>query len=229
MATKVGTAEPPRLASRRGLVEPSEPSAEPFRTLRVSLELRPDARRGNMIVFTSAEPGEGKSTIAANYALVSAVNDRRVLLIDIDLRNPTQHEIFGLPRAPGLTEVIMSRLDPQAMATLIPGVPGLSVLTAGTAVPRAGDITGSNTVSDMLTRASQEYDLVVIDTPPVLAAADAAHLAAHPAADVAFVIDRRQRQRKVKRGLAKLEIVGANVLGTIVNREGRLSDYGYYG
>lgn len=216
-----------RVGTRRGLVEPTEPSAEPFRTLRVSLELRPDSRRGNVVVFTSADPGEGKSTIAANYALVSAVNDRRVLLIDADMRNPTLHEVFGLPRSPGLTEVIVSRLDLASMAQPVPWVKGLHVLTAGTPVPRAGDITGSSTVRELLSRASEDFDIVVIDTPPVLAAADAAHLAAHPAADVAFVVNGKQRTRRVNRAVAKLGLVQANVLGFVVNREGRLSDYGY--
>jgi len=211
----------------RGLVEPIESSAEPFRGLRVALELVPDSRRGNLMLFTSAGPGEGKSTIAANYALVSAVNDRRVLLIDADLRHPSVHEIFGIPRAPGLTEVIYSRLEFHALAQPIQSVPGLHVLTAGMSAPRAGDLTGSNAVRDLLTRASEEYDVVAIDSPPVLVGADATHIAAHPAANVVFVVMKKQGTRRVDRALAKLDLVGANVLGFVVNWEGSLSEYGY--
>ena len=212
---------------QRSLIEPTESSAEPFRTLRVALELVPHSRRGNIIVFTSADQGEGKSTVAANYALVSAVNERRVLLIDADLRNPSQHAIFNIPRSPGLSEVIFSRLDPYMTARQIEGVPGLHVLCAGRPIPRAGDITGSNVVRDLLTQVSGEYDVIVIDTPPTLAAADAAHIAAHPTADVAIVVTKDQGTRRVRRAVAKLELVGANVLGFVVNREGRLSEYGY--
>ena len=211
----------------KGLVEPVEPSAEPFRTLRVALELIPDARRGNLMLFTSADQGEGKSTTAANYALVSAVNDRRVLLIDADLRHPNIHEVFGIPQAPGLTEVIYSRLEFHAMTRAIRGVPGLHILTAGMPVPRAGDITGSSAVRDLLTMASEEYDIVAIDSPPVLVGADATHIAAHPAANVVFVVTREQKTRRVNRAINKLELVGANILGFVVNREGRLSEYGY--
>lgn len=222
-------AEAGRSASRgRSLVEPIGPAAEPFRTLRVALDLVPDSRRGNLMLFTSADPGEGKSTVAANYALVSAINNRRVLLVDADLRNPSQHEIFGVPRSPGLTEVIFSRLEPHALTQPIRGVPGLHVLTTGMPAPRAGwDITGSNAVRDLLTKAAKEYDIVAIDTPPVLVAADASHLAAHPGVNVVFVVTKDQGTRRVSRAVAKLELVGANLLGFVVNREGHLSEYGY--
>jgi capsular exopolysaccharide synthesis family protein len=212
----------------RSLVEPVGPSAEPFRTLRVALELVPDSHGGNLVLFTSAGQGEGKSTVAANFALVSAIHQRRVLLVDADLRNSAQHEIFGIPRAPGLTEVIWSRLELHALTQPIRGVPGLHVLTVGMPAPRAGwDITASNAVRDLLTAASREYDIVAIDTPPVLATADAAHLAAHPGVNVVFVVDRNQGTRRVARAVAKLELVGANLLGFVVNREGSLSEYGY--
>jgi capsular exopolysaccharide synthesis family protein len=211
----------------RGLVEPVEPSAEPFRTLRVALELVPDSRRGNVMLFTSADPGEGKSTIAANYALVSAVNDRRVLLVDADLRHPSLHSIFGIPRSPGLTEAMYSRLDFRSLIQPITGVPGLHALTAGMPVPRVGDIMGSNAVRDLITSANEDYDVVAIDAPPVLIGADATHIAAHPAANVVLIVTRNQGTRRVNRAVAKLELVGANVIGFVVNREGHLSEYGY--
>jgi capsular exopolysaccharide synthesis family protein len=225
--TNVTIEEATRTRRIRGLVEPVEPSAEPFRTLGVALELVPDSRRGNLMLFTSSEPGEGKSTIAANYALVSAVNDRRVLLVDADLRHAGIHEIFGLPRSPGLTELIYSKLELHALAQPIHGIPGLHVLTAGMPVPRAGDIMGSNAVRTLLTSASDEYDLVVIDSPPVMIGADATHIAGHPSVNVVFVVTKHQRTRRVKHALAKLQLVGANLIGFVVNREGSLSEYGY--
>ena len=215
-------------ARARSLVEPVGPGAEPFRTLRVALDLVPDSRRGNLMLFTSADPGEGKSTVAANYALVAAVNERRVLLVDADLRNSAQHEIFGLPRSPGLTEAILSRLDVHGLTQSIPGIPGLHVLTSGMPTPRAGwDLTASDAVRELLTAAGCEYDIVAIDTPPVLVAPDASHLAAHPDVNVVFVVSKKQGSRHVARAVSKLELVGANLVGYVLNREGSLSHYGY--
>lgn len=212
----------------RSLVEPIGPPSEPFRTLRVALDLVPNTRGGNVVLFTSADPGEGKSTMVANYALVSSSIDRRVLVVDVDLRNPTQHEIFGLPRAPGLTEAVFSDLDPHSLVRPITSVPGLHVLTAGAPAPRAGwDVTSSNAVRDLIVRVSSDYDIVAIDTPPILVAADAAHVAAHPLIDVVVVVDRNQRARRLNRAVSKLELIGANVVGFVLNREGSLSAYGY--
>ena len=90
----------------RGVIDVQSPSAEPFRMLRLAIDLRPRENRKMPIVFTSAGADEGKSTLAANYALVAAQNERRVLLIDADLRKPTLHRLFGKPCAPGLTEVV---------------------------------------------------------------------------------------------------------------------------
>jgi capsular exopolysaccharide synthesis family protein len=217
----------PRSSKTAGLVDPTESSAEPFRTLRVALELVPDSRRGNLVLFTSAASGEGKSTVAANYALVSAVNDRRVLLVDADLRHPSQHNIFGVPRSPGLTEVLLSRLDVHTLMQPIEGVPGLSVMTAGMPAPRAGDMASSSALRDLLVKASAEFDIVAVDTPPMLAGTDAANIAAHADVNVVFVVNKDQRTRRVDQSLAKLQLVGANIVGFVVNREGRLSQYGY--
>ena len=119
----------------RGLVDVRSPSAEPFRMLRLAIDLRPKVETGVQppIVFTSADAGEGKSTVAANYALVAAQNDRRVLLIDADLRKPTQHRLFGVRGAPGLTEVIAANMDFATLVKPIQTEPGvLHLLTAGT-------------------------------------------------------------------------------------------------
>jgi protein-tyrosine kinase len=220
--------------SRLGLIDVHEPSGEPFRTLRLALDLRPRAADTRTIIVTSADPGEGKSTIASNFALMSAVDDKSVLLVDGDLRKPTQHELFGVSRSPGITDVIAGRAEFSAathrMTLSASTSPSrrFDLLTAGTALPNAGDVVSSSPMISLLQAISRTYDIVVVDTPPVLAAADAASLAARTGADVVFVVSHRGRKRHVQRAVDKLDLVGANVVGFVLNREGRLSDYGYY-
>jgi capsular exopolysaccharide synthesis family protein len=210
------------------------PSGEPFRTLRLALDLRPGAKDATTVILTSADPGEGKSTIAANFALVAAVDEKSVLLVDADLRKPTQHELFGVPRSPGITDVIAGRAEfsvaTHRMTLTTSSSQGrrFDLLTAGTARPNAGDVSASAGMAELLKTLSRTYDIVVVDTPPVLAAADAASMAAHTGAEVVFVVSHKGRKRRVARALSKLDLVGAKVIGFVVNREGRLSEYGYY-
>lgn len=218
------TAAPTR--GKRGLVDPSQPSAEPFRNLRLALELRRDTRRGNVVVFTSANPGEGKSTVAANYALIAALNQQRVLLIDGDLRHPALHETFRVPRAPGVVDVLGG--EPISAATRrVRSLGQLDLLPAGRAVPGVGDLMSSTRMHEFVESMAANYGLVVIDTPPVLNVSDAASVATHADADVVLVVDRRGRRRAVTRALRELELVGANVVGIVLNHEGSVSRYGY--
>jgi capsular exopolysaccharide synthesis family protein len=212
---------------RRGLVDPGQPSSEPFRALRLALQLRAETQTGNIVLFTSAEPGEGKSTIAANFALVSSLSHTSVLIIDGDLRKPTLHEFFGVQRAPGLVELLADGSSPRDLAQAVPGLGQLDVLCAGRPIPRAGDLAASHKMGDLLRRASEQYGLVVVDSPPLLSAADASGLASHPGVEVVLVVRRKGRRRAVRNALRKLQLIEANVAGIVVNREGRLTSYSY--
>ena len=104
--------------SRRALVEPDSSSAESLRSLRLAIEARTGSSETKGLVFTSPRSGDGRSTIAANFALVAAQVQRPVLLIDADIRNPNLHDMFGLPLSPGLVDVLRDRLDPDTLAQL---------------------------------------------------------------------------------------------------------------
>lgn len=218
-----------RLEERAGLVDAASPSAEPFRSLRLALALRTDGQgaQTNIVVFTSAEPGEGKSTVAANYALVSSLSHANVLLVDADLRRPILHEFFGISRAPGLVELLAAGPDFKQFVQPIPVLGRLDVLPAGRPIPRSGDLAASSRMGEALRQASEQYSLVVLDSPPVLSAADAAGLASHAGVEVVLVVKRSGRRRTVAKALRKLELIEANVAGIVLNREGRLSSYGY--
>jgi len=211
----------------RGLVDPASPSAEPFRTLRLAIELRPEVRARRALVFTSPHPRDGKTTLAGNFALVCALTYTRVLLVDADLRNPRVHELFGLPRSPGLVEVLRDLRTIEEVVNRVPTLGHLDVLTAGAAIARPGDFLSSPRMSALLASASMDYDLVVADSSPVLAAADTSALASQPGVDVLVVTRRNGKKRALQKALKKLELPEANILGLVINRDGRPVSYGY--
>lgn len=215
----------PRRGERR-IVDLSQPAGEPFRALSLALELRGDARRGNIVAFTSGHPQEGKSTIAINYALVAALN-QRVLLVDADLRHPVLHESFAVPRRPGLVDVLGERRTLDEVVHQVRSQGQLELLTAGQPVSGIGDLMNSKRMHEFLDSVSGAYDVVVLDTPPVLAVSDTASIASRSPVDVALVVDHKSRRRTLTRALRELDLVDANVLGLVLNREGTLARYGY--
>src|SRR4051794_14440796 len=110
------------------MVDLASPSAEPFRSLRLALGMRRGRTDSEIVLFTSAEPGEGKSTIAANYGRVCSMSMKSVALVDADMRQPNLHEIFGIPRAPGLVDVCIDDMPVEQALVRIPGFGQLSVL-----------------------------------------------------------------------------------------------------
>ena len=212
-------AERRQFAVREGLVDPASPSSEAFRTLRLALQLRSQSEETTAILVTSAEPKAGKSTTAANYANLSAFGGARVLLVDADVRNPAQHAMFGLSRSPGLVEYVASRAPLEQLVQS--ASPQLDLLTAGQQVPRASDVSHSHRIADMLREASSTYDVIIIDAPPVLAAADAEALASHAGVQVVFVADgSASRRRNILKALRRFELIHARVAGIVLNRSG---------
>ncbi|HEY7421585.1 MAG TPA: CpsD/CapB family tyrosine-protein kinase [Gaiellaceae bacterium] len=209
--------------SQRSFIEPDSRAAESFRGLRLAIEARGGARENRSIVFTSARPREGRTTVAVNYAVLTAFVQRPVLLIDADMRQPSLHEVFGLPRAAGLVDALRDRLDPSQVATSFPSLGGLHVITAGSPLPRPGDIAASAAMARLLERAREEYAAVVLDSPPLLVASDASSLASQPGTAAVVVINPRTRKRQATGALRKLALPEANVLGIVVNRAGASS------
>lgn len=213
------------LATRRALVDPGSPTAEAFRTLRLALQLRGGTDRRTAVVVTSAEPGAGKSTTAANLAVVSAFARTNVLLIDADLKKPVQHEIFGVPRSPGLVDHLAEGDDLESYTKRGPGY--VTVLTAGRTIARSGDVTSTPRMATLLEDATNRYELVIIDTPPVLATADVEAIASHSDVEVILVVDRASRGRNVTKALRRLELINAKIAGLVLNRDGQQEAYGY--
>jgi capsular exopolysaccharide synthesis family protein len=210
---------------RPSLIDFASPSVEVMRALRLALVLRSPSDAGSRVLVTSAEPGAGKSTIAANLAVVSALGGSRVLLVDADLPKPVQHSIFGLPRGPGLVDYLASGGD---LDTFVQSGPAkLDILTIGREVSRMAEILSSPRMTELFETAADRYDALIVDTAPVLASADAAAIATSAGLEVLFVVTRTTRRHDVTRALRRLELVRAPIAGLVLNREGQQDTYGY--
>ena len=206
----------------------SPAGAEAFRLLRSSLKWTQRDARVKTLAISSALPDEGKTTTSANLAAVCAFEGKRVLLIDCDLRRPRLHKVFRLPRQPGITHVLRAGLSPAAVVrdTFIDGV---SLLSAGTYAERFADLLGSDRMRSLVNELAEHFEMIILDTPPVLAVADTAALA--PLVDgVLLVVGAGTTNRHaVEEALQQLEGVGAHVVGAVLNdARGELERYGGY-
>jgi capsular exopolysaccharide synthesis family protein len=214
-----------RLPTRASLIDFNSPEIEFIRSLRLALSLRRDDSATFDIVVTSSEPGTGKSTIAANIALVSAAGGDRTLLIDADVAKPVQHAIFGVSRSPGLVECLAGT---EELARLVqPGPASLGILTSGREISRVTDALTSGRMTKLLALAREHYDTIVIDTPPILASTDAAAIASQSSVEVLFVVSPDTRRRDLSRGIKRLEFLDAPIAGIVLNREGEYNLYAY--
>lgn len=209
--------------------------AEAFRQLRTNLQFVDVERPASVIVVTSSTAGEGKSTTATNLAIAFAEADRKVLLIEADLRRPRVADYLGLERAIGLTNVLAGQVPVKDVLQEW-GRGGLTVLPTGSIPPNPSELLGSRAMSELLAALRTVFDIVIIDTPPLLPVTDAA--VASTVADGVVVVVRYGKTRKGQLGEAMeaLHAVDARVLGAVLNmvpsrgahaRSG-YRGYGYY-
>jgi capsular exopolysaccharide synthesis family protein len=206
-------------------------SGEAYRLLRANLQFAAVEHPLRSLLVTSCDPGDGKSTTAANLAVVAAQSGARVLLVDADLRRPSLHTIFGLRNATGLTSLLVDPGLATEDALLPTHVPNLTVLLSGPLPPNPGELLASQRMADRLAELSGLADLVIIDSSPVLPVSDAAVLAGWVDASLLVVDVRRTRGHQAASAVAMLERAGARLVGAVLNRlpRSRGSYYGRYG
>jgi succinoglycan biosynthesis transport protein ExoP len=209
---------------------PRSPAAEAYRTLRTSILVTAAERGVKTLMVVSAMASEGKTTTAANLAVVLAQADKRVVLISADLRRPRLHEFFGLaPTERGLSEVLEGKR--RAWEALRSGkVNNLWIMSSGEISDQPTELLQSEAMRQLLADQREVVDFILLDCPPVLAVADALVLA--PMVDaVLFVADAKGTPRgAVIQARAQLDQVGARMLGTVLNDvEGGTAGYAYYG
>ena len=207
-------------AAQRPLLTQSaaqSPRAESFRQLRTNLHFANVSGQARSVLVTSALPGEGKSTTATNLAIALAEAGQAVCLIDADLRRPMISEYLGLDRNAGLTTALVGATDVDDLLQHW-GEDRLFVLTSGQIPPNPSELLGSKEMQQLILRLEQAFDTVVIDAPPLLPVTDAAVLSQHVGGVVVVVGSQKSRQNELARALSALELVGASVLGIVLNR-----------
>jgi capsular exopolysaccharide synthesis family protein len=204
---------------------------EAIRTLRNSILLTDFDRQLRSVLLTSASPSEGKSTVAAHLAATHAGQHKRTLLIDGDLRRPSVHRLYQVPNSVGLSNVLMQQISWRDAVIRMDELPGLDVLPAGPSTRRASDLIGMG-LAELIEEASREYDLVVLDAPPLLGFAEPLQMAT--VVDGVIVVARAgdTSRKALSSVVTTLTRLRANLVGVVLNevhREVSASYYYYYG
>jgi len=211
------------------VTQPRSPVAEAYRGLRTNLEFALLGRPPGAVTITSANPGEGKSTTAANLAVVLAQTGRRVVLMDGDLRKPSIHRFFDLTNNIGFTSLLLDRdLALDSALREVEGVPNLRVLTSGPLPPNPAEVLGSARTWEIIDSLNADADILVIDCPPILAVTDAAILSARASGTLMIFDAALTRLDAAHKALEVLEKAGIKPLGAVVNKLDREHAGGYY-
>ncbi|GGM32061.1 protein-tyrosine kinase [Paraliobacillus quinghaiensis] len=210
-------------------LNPRSPISEQFRTIRTNLQFSSVDEELKTMLVTSAGPSEGKSSTVANLAIVFAQQDKRVLLIDADLRKPTVHYTFRIDNRRGLSSVLVGELALHD-AVAKSDVQNLDVLPCGPIPPNPSELLGSKAMKKLIADASEYYDLIIFDTPPVLAVTDAQILANISDGALLVVRSKQTEFENAEKAKELLMPAQAKLLGVILNdREQKKGNYYYYG
>ena len=211
------------------LTMPRSPASEAYRTLRTNLEFSSLDKPIKTMVVTSPGTEEGKSTTLANLAITLAQAEKQVILVDCDLRRPSQHEIFGLSNGVGLTTMMVddsAMKDPPLLDT---GVEALWLLPSGPLPPNPSELVGSRRMEEIIAALSERADIVLYDAPPIIAVTDAAVLASRVDAVLLVIKGGATKRDHAQKAKALLEKVNAHLVGVVLNNvKMDTSYYRYY-
>jgi non-specific protein-tyrosine kinase len=228
-----------RLSSRRGngedrlvtITDPLSPDSEAFRDLRTNVKFSSVDRPIGRLLVTSPAPSNGKSFVAANLSIAFAQDGHSVVLVDADLRRPTQHKFFDMSNGSGLTDSLLDGANPGADKWLqSTSEEGLHLLSSGSLPPNPAELVGSQRMWQITEHLNEQFDMVVLDSPPVLAVTDAAALSRQVDGVILVVEAGSTREREARRAVEALAKVDAPILGVVLNKipVGRHGSYDYY-
>lgn len=208
------------MAEAKGLITITDSHSavsEAYRTLRTNLEFSSLDRPLRTMLVTSAAPEEGKSTILANLAVTLAQAEKKIILVDCDLRRPAQHELFAVQNGRGLTSMLVEESafkNPPLQET---GVAGLWLLPSGPLPPNPAELLGSRRMGEAIALLKEKADMVLFDAPPVIAVTDAAVLASKVDGVLLVVSAGVTKRDQAQRAKLLLDKVNARLIGAVLN------------
>lgn len=210
-------------------ISPRTPVAEAFRSIRTNIQFTSVDKNPRVILVTSPSPSDGKSTVAANLAVVISQSNKQVVLMDTDLRRPRVHKVLGLSNRHGLTELfVQPEIDFEGI-TQESGVNNLTILTSGGIPPNPSELLGTEKMETIIHAMLDKFDTVVIDSPPVLAVTDASVLVQKVDGVILVVKPGQTKLAAIRQSYEQLRRAGAKVLGVVLNGiELKRSRYYYY-
>jgi capsular exopolysaccharide synthesis family protein len=204
--------------------------SEAYKTLRTNLLFTLAARRNKAVVISSASPNEGKSSTCANIAITMSQTGAKVIIIDADLRKPTQHLIFKKANRQGLTDVLAGF---NGIKELIDKdvEPGLDLIVSGPIPPNPSELLGTDMMRELIETLTDNSDYIFIDTPPINIVTDATVLAAKTAGVVMVARQQQSTYDDLKKAVSSIEFSGATILGIVINaikeKQGAYGKYKY--
>ncbi|WP_074691612.1 CpsD/CapB family tyrosine-protein kinase [Alicyclobacillus hesperidum] len=209
------------------LINPKSPLTESYRTLRTNIQFASVAEDTKVVLVTSTAPGEGKTSTSTNLAVVAAAANKKVLLIDADMRKPQVHQRFQVSNLIGLSTLLIKERSLQD-CIVSSGAENLYLLTSGPIPPNPAEMLASRAFAELVDVLRSQFDMIVIDSPPVLSVSDTLALS-HIADGVLFVVDSQKTHRlHAKRAVQALMQVEARILGVVLNRVKHNKKDSYY-
>ncbi|SES89379.1 capsular exopolysaccharide family [Oceanobacillus limi] len=201
-------------------------SSEQFRSLRSNINFASINKDVKSLVITSPSPGDGKTLTASNLAVVFSQEGKRVLLVDADLRKPSIHHIFRITNNFGLSNYLIGQKDMESLISTIDF--NLDIIPSGIIPPNPPELLGSMQMKEFISTVSDQYDLVVFDTPPVLAVTDSALVASQCDGALLVVRTKKNDVKDVEKAKEQLGFSGANLLGAVLNGKKEPKNNYYY-